>query len=53
MREMLNINISCWEEREQTALLQRGNRKGEAFQSLHHSPIKHNLGYFSDAAIRS
>lgn len=51
---MLNINgISCWEEREQAALLQRGNRKGEAFQSLHHSPIKHNLGYFSVAAIRS
>lgn len=39
-REMLNINYSpCWEERERTALLQRGNVKGEAFQSLHHSPI--------------
>lgn len=47
-RDLLNINyISCWEEREHTAPLQRGNMKGEAFQSLHHSPIKQNLGYFT------
>lgn len=45
---MLNISdISCWEERERTAPLQRGHVKGEAFQSLHHSPIKRDLGYFT------
>lgn len=31
-----NKDISCWKERECTAPLQRGNLKGEAFQSLHH-----------------
>lgn len=45
---MLNINdTSCWEERERTAPLRRGNMKGEAFQSLHHSPVKQNVGFFT------